>query len=105
MLRTDGKYEIYILEFSVKGENKWHTLSFDAAWVSPELYKTKKEIWKTFSACGQCWQEIGIHGTYDVEIAIKLYVLLTQYGLQKERYMYRVTKKTILQESEVLWCG
>jgi hypothetical protein len=105
MLRTDGKYEIYTLEFNVKGEDKWHTLSFDAAWVTDELYKSKEKVWAEFSACGQCWQETGVHGTYDVEIAIKLYVLLKQHSLQKEKYMYRVTKKTIRQESEVLWCG
>jgi len=105
MLRKDGKFEIYIIEFRNRNSSDWHTLSFDAAWVSAELYKSKEAIWHEFSASGQCWQETGVHGTYDVEMAIKLYVLLKQHSTKKDEYLFRVNKKTIWQESEILWCG
>ena len=112
MLRTDGKFEIYTLEFALKKprpdssyDNNWHLISFDAAWVPPELYKSKQEVWEEFSASGKCWQETGVHGTYDVETAIKLYCILNQHALEKEKYKFRVVKTTIWQDSEVLWSG
>lgn len=102
MLRTDGKFEIYVLEFRSKKEREvWHSISFDVAWVPSEFYK--KEVWDEFSASGKCWQETGVHGTYDVEVAIKLYVTLIQHSIKD--YIFRVVKKTIRQESEILWCG
>lgn len=105
MLRNDGKFEIYVLEFAPKKSNNksWHQISFDVVWVPAE--KFKGEVWEEFSANGKCWQETGLRGTYDVEIAIKLYVMLTQHGLEKNKYKFRVVKKTICQESEVLWSG
>lgn len=112
MLRNDGKYEIYIIEFRVKKpdsdstySNSWHEINFDSTWVSQELYAAKKEVWHEFSASGKCWQETGVHGTYDVEVAIKLYVLLKQHSIQKDKCLFRVNKKTVWQESEILWCG
>lgn len=110
MLRNDGKFEIYVLEFRAKKpdpdssySNEWHRISFDVAWVPNECYK--KEVWNEFSASGKCWQETGVHGTFDVETAIKLYVALKQHAFKKDEYIFRVVKKTIWQDSEVLWCG
>lgn len=108
MLCNDGKYEIYIIEFRVKkpdsDSNSWHEINFDSTWVSQELYAAKKEVWHEFSASGKCWQETGVHGTYDVEVAIKLHALLKQHSIQKDKYLFRVNKKTIWQESKIL-CG
>lgn len=103
MLRNDGKYEIFIIEFKGMGE-KWCQLNFDAAWFNPEMHESQRDLLQDFSANGQCWQETGVNGTYDVEKAIKLYCLLRQHSTKKE-YIYRVNKKTITQTSDILWCG
>ena len=103
MLSNDGKYTIYIIEFKGTGE-KWCKLSFDAAWFTPEIYESKRELFNQFSASGKCWQETGVHGTYEVEDAIKLYCLLRQHGIKQE-YACRVNQKIISQDSNILWCG
>lgn len=106
MLRNDGKYEIYILEFSNDSKD-FHQVSFDGGFVYGKRWYAdgsgkEHEPHQSFSASGKCWQETGIHGTYDVETAIKLYCILMQ---NNPKYMFRVIKKTISQESEILWCG
>lgn len=102
MLRNDGKYEIFIIEF--KGsDDSWRQLNFDARWFPDEIYESKGDLLNDFKASGKCWQETGVNGTYDLENAIKLYCLLRQHSTKK--YSYRVNKKTIWQESDILWSG
>jgi hypothetical protein len=110
MLRNDGKYEICTIEAKPvddKYNSGWFGISFDGSfkwgkrWY-PDYSGKEYEPYESFSASGKCWQETGIHGTYDVEKAIKLYLILIELNPE---YMFRVNKKTILQESEILWCG
>lgn len=103
MLRNDGKYEIYIIEFKAMGE-RWGQLNFDSVWFPPEIYESKRDLINEFSSSGKCWQETGVNGTYDVENAIKMYLLLRQHSV-KQHYTFRVNKKTITQESDILWGG
>lgn len=104
MLRNDGKYEIFVIEFRSTGTCSWHRISFDVAWVPAEQYQVKKDIWHEFSASGKCWQETGVHGTYDAETALVLFNMLKQHSIKKDKYSFRVAKITIQQDSEV-WCG
>jgi hypothetical protein len=105
MLRNDGKYELFILE--AKKDTDWFRISFDGGfkfgkrWYEDGSGK-EFEPYESFSASGKCWQETGEHATYDVEKAIKLYLILME---NNPDYMFRVVKKTIWQDSEVLWCG
>lgn len=103
MLFNDGKYEIFIIE--AKKDNDWFQISFDGGFKwGKRWYGHCKEFepYESFSASGKCWQETGIHATYDLEKAIKLYLILME---NNPDYMFRVNKKTIWQDSEILWCG
>ena len=93
MLRNDGKYEIFVIEAKSK-EGDWFKYNMDFC-AYPE-----GQPYNDFSSSGQCWQETGVHGTYDVEIALKMFLLLQKI---KPEYRFRINKYTIQQESEPLW--
>ena len=67
MIRNDGEYQIYMIKH-LSGE-KWVTSNLDVFFVKNEDGKLTKEN-KEYSASGICWQETGIHGTYDKNIAL-----------------------------------
>ncbi len=92
MLRNDGKYEVYVIE--AKGEGDWFQYNMDFCAL------TDDQPYKDFSASGECWQSTGVHGTFDVRHALKMFNLMTK---AKPEYQFRVTKYTIWQDSEVLW--
>lgn len=54
MLRTDGKFSIYVIEHQWNNNNKW-VMSIENEWY--------------FKSTNICWYETGIHGTYDLEEA------------------------------------
>ncbi len=103
MLSNDGRYEIYVVEFKVKDRNDWRRISYDVAWVPTEIYKKNAKAWDAFGASSECWQQTGVHGTYDVEDALKVYINLKQHALPNKNYDYRVMKVVICQESTCLW--
>jgi len=108
MLRNDGKYEIFIIEHQYEKEGKWSRTSFDGGFKMPDRHILKNGVWEgkenepyeSFSASGQCWQETGEHGVFDTEMAIKLYLILKK---NNPEHNFRVVKKTVWQDSEVLW--
>lgn len=65
MLRTDGCYKIYRIQHKQE-DGKWVYSSFDH-FGYPGDWRSKEG----FSACGNCWQETGVEGTYNRELAIK----------------------------------
>lgn len=118
MLRTDGKYQIYLVEFlSINPCNKkqktWHSADYfmtsptipwnirmtyaDKNGIKPGYYyKSKtKEPFKTFSASGQCWQETGIFGSFSRKIAENMCDILRKYFPKKK---FRVSILNISQE-------
>ena len=108
MLRNDGKYEIFVIEFASKEyhPDKWHPINWDCLWVKAEhMTPAKQKNFEAFSASGQCWQETGVHGTYDIEDALSVYLMLKMHSIKKDEYIFRVMKKSIWQESSVMWCG
>ena len=56
IIHTEVKY--YIIEEYQSKWDRWRTLT--------HWYLREYEFGE-FSACGQCWQETGIHGCYDLE--------------------------------------
>ena len=56
-LRRDGDYRIYLLEHWSEENQRWST---GGPYGHPP----------GFTASGQCWQETGVHGTYDLEQAL-----------------------------------
>lgn len=106
MLRNDGKYEIFILEAKKDSGECWFATDGGGFKCRKRWHKDgsgkEYEPYESFSASGKCWQETGVHATYDVEQAIKLYHIMVE---DNPEYIFRVIKKTICQDSEVLWCG
>lgn len=79
MMRTDGNFTIYILQTRWGGKvwdierkqfrdvkkkpDEWHYTS--------QFCTTNQKLTDEFSASGEVWQKTGIHGVFDLEIAIK----------------------------------
>ncbi len=63
MLWNDGDYLIYNIQHKQK-DGSWGDSSF-AYFGQPIDYKRKD----SFSACGECWQQTGIQGTYYLDAA------------------------------------
>ena len=78
LLRNDGKYVIYIIQHKQK-DCRWVQSSFDA-FGTPDI---------AFSASGDCWQQTGVHGTFNLSIAehalamIRMKHMITQFRLAK----------------------
>lgn len=56
LIHTEDHY--YVIE---EYQSKW------SRWVGLSRHYLKEYEFGEFSACGQCWQETGIHGCYDLE--------------------------------------
>jgi hypothetical protein len=54
MIRVDGDFTIYVLKAQGKKDDKWFSPNFDH-FGSP----------KGFTASDDCWQKLGIMGTFD----------------------------------------
>jgi len=54
MIRADGAYKIFVLEFKFLPKDAWHTASLDHFGSPPG-----------FSASDDCWQKTGVYGTFD----------------------------------------
>lgn len=64
MLRTDGKYQIFRIQ------HKWFTPESEwdySTYGTPEIEGIDEQF--GFSASGNCFQETGINGVYDYEVA------------------------------------
>lgn len=102
MLRNDGRYEIFVVQFSPDGTN-WAKLSEDddVLWLPTDVRTEINKEWReTVTGFGKCYQDTGICGTYKVEDALRIYCALTKHD--KHNYKYRVMKVAIWQESEWL---
>jgi len=85
MIRTEGKFSIYRIEHQWKDKSKW------ASSIENEQY---------FTASGDCWQQTGVHGTFDLEEAKKAFGEVVS-KLDKNR-KFRLVCVTIEQSKEVL---
>lgn len=65
MLRKDGEYTIYQIEEYQSAFNRWITIADHEYIETPD----KEEGRKYHTASGDCWQETGIFGFYDFDIA------------------------------------
>jgi hypothetical protein len=57
-MRTDGDFVIFVLQArsTIGQEKKWFSPNYDTFGTPPD-----------FTASGDCWQTLGIHGTFDEE--------------------------------------
>jgi len=92
MLRTEGKFTIYRIEHLWKDANQF---------VSPPRWVSSIENEEFFPASEKCWQETGVHGTYDLEEAKEVYEKLV--AGQDPNRKFRLVRVTISQTKEVLF--
>ena len=69
MIRVDGKFIIYIIKYSWQRQDEWIYVGDCGQWYRTKDSKIQRTMFKKrqepFMASGDCWQETGIHGTYD----------------------------------------
>lgn len=103
-LRNDGDYEIFVIEHKYADESEndeWHG-SGDCGGFFPKGPFNKREWLKTrrpfepLYASGRCWQETGVHGTYDLEKAMKALVAVSNNNPGRK---FRVSKVIISQRT------
>lgn len=105
----DGTYFVYELEQMLEvypGHPEWcgmhpTTKDFGESLVgySRALFE-KAPLAREFSACGDCWQKLGIRGTFNKRIAEKAFKSLIKHGKKGKRY--RMVERTIVIHTAVL---
>ena len=106
MFRTDrnGRCVIYELEQLLDvtpGRLEWYPLApgrLDFHERARDL--DKAPFTREFSACGACWQKLGIHGTFDRAIAVKAFKRLVRY--RRKGRKYRLVRRVIKIETVIL---
>jgi len=109
MLRKDGKYTIYIIQFKYieDKDNVWHNAGdCGQFWPARMFIHDREEVRKKVpfdkvNACGDCWQETGVSGTYDFDDALKImsYIALINPGRE-----FRVSEVKIKQTTTQRCC-
>lgn len=103
ILRRDGEWTVYRVEVQFDGDTTWHAIS-DSLWGNiPQHLRfdgnphngCKKEPHNSFSANGPAWQETGLFGSYDFEIAQLAMVQLAQFN---PGHRFRVVRHFVKQE-------
>jgi hypothetical protein len=77
MIRTDGTYKIFIIEFLQESDKTWHYAGDGDHWLTGTL-PFDKEPRKSFNACGNCWQQTGVFGTFDKKTAFDLLYIISE---------------------------
>ena len=105
MLRNDGKYIIYVIKHIYQDINagEWANTG-DGGQMFPGGNKiTSGEMFKKaqnpFTACGECWQQTGTHGTYNKTEALEFLSVLAE---AKNEHRFGVFAIKIEQKSELI---
>ena len=104
MLRTDGKYKIYIIMHKYKDEGEWSRSGECTQWIPKKVVRGKnydkvKEVFAPFSASGECWQWTGVHGSYKKRDAVKIMDLISEWT---PGHRFRVCEVTIDQKTTTI---
>ena len=88
MLRNDGKYKFYIIKHKYNKEGEWKHSGECRQWLDRlgkddfhtriKNIETYDKVFDPFTACGDCWQQTGCHGSYNKMDAIKILDVVTQ---------------------------
>lgn len=89
---SDGEWSGFEPSSSATGEPP-----FNSSPNAPK-FKTYAPLAHEFSACGDCWQRYGIHGTLDENIAMQCAIACRK----NMTCQIRVMKRTYTVEAEVL---
>lgn len=109
MLRTDGKFEIYLIQHQ-QSDGKWvgsnldrfgtpyvHGLSIDPR--TPDARIFSRYTYNGFSANGCCWQQTGVHGTFDKAAALEALQWMTE---KHKGYRFRIVCRMFEQTTNVV---
>jgi hypothetical protein len=106
MISRDGKYKIYCIQHAPKKTGDWvFTDDKIVAEIPIEIRYGGEgnaqrgkliEPIHSYSSSGHCWQETGVHGVYDEELAIQLLMLLARHVPE---HAYRVVQIEIEQKT------
>jgi hypothetical protein len=102
MIRKDGKYFIYIIQHQRDVDKRWVNSSDCNRWIPGKLTRKKFETifftepWRTITACGKCWQETGVHGSYIKNKALRILEKVSKWN---PGIKFRVCKLEIEQRT------
>lgn len=95
MLRNDGEYCIWIVQFKYQQHEtarvEWSNASNFIERLSADIGKMKrsdrtkyKQMIESFGACGKCWQQTGVHGCFSEQDAAAVMIMCARYFPQDE---------------------
>lgn len=87
MLSKDGNYFIYLIEHTYNNSDWFRS-------IENEQY---------FNASNKCWQETGIHGTFDFDEALKYYDIIRSKPDENNR-KFRLVCIRIEQTKTIINC-
>lgn len=97
MLRKDGTWTFYFLQhlYDRKGD-EWSFTSVGAFWedLPREHHDEARRLSEPFQATGKCWQQIGIHGSYDPKDALMLAAFMAKHH---KKHQFRVAEANVVQ--------
>ena len=87
MVRTDGKYQIFKIEHQWNGSAKW---------------SSSIENVSEFPPTSDCWQQTGVHGTFDLEEAKDSFKKIVSIPNEVRKFrLVRVTIEQVKEEIEM----
>lgn len=108
MLHNDGKFEIYIIQHNYERKGIWNYSGDCGQWIAHAAEKVTKtyaekckfinnhkKLMNPLTACGSCWQQTGVHGTYNYDEAVDLAKFISKYN---QDHGFRVCKLNIEQK-------
>lgn len=93
MIRKDGTYTFYRIQHLQK-DGKWVYSNFDYFCNGLKF----DEPYRSFTAIGKCWQEIGEQGCYDLSTGLSF---LKQISQNWTDHQFRLVKIQITQKTTV----
>lgn len=103
MIRCDGVFVIYKIQH-LQADGVWTGSNLDHFGTPHVTGKSSNKMartgWSTtngFSACGDCWQQTGATGTFDLNAAAEALVWISE---KWPDYQFRIAKVTISQLTE-----
>jgi hypothetical protein len=109
MIRKDGVFTIYIIKHLYeKQEKEWSGSGDCGQWLGHKMkdyptidsykeFRNKyKDLFNHLNAIGDCWQETGVNGTYNREVAIEICNLISSWFPQ---HSFKVCKVEIKQKT------
>lgn len=100
MIRNDGKYTIFILQFKhlrkpTEDEGEWNYAG-DGEQFCKGDGDFREEPRCSFNALGDCWQQTGVNGTYDYDIAHQMLLMASKNSPGRK---FRIARMEISQQT------